>query len=342
MKTLSLPISAVTFLILILFLHVSHTKESVPIRRQIIRLDPLGTAVFFPAITCFLLALQWGGTTYPWSNTRIIALFVLSGVLGIVFIAVQIWRQEDATIPPRVIKQRSIALGMVFALCIGGGLVSMLYTTALWFQAVKGTTAVQSGIDSIPMVLGLVFGAIVAGAIVARTGYYVPWMFVSTILASAGSGLITTFTPETGHSEWIGYQVLFGLGLGVGMQQPNLAAQTVLQQKDVPIGISLMFFSQSLGGAIFVCVGTSLFTNHLASSLPSISGIDAAAILTTGATELTKLITADKLAEVTAVYNEALVRAFTVVVAGPSLMAIPALGMQWRSIKKEESSRSGP
>jgi hypothetical protein len=321
---------------------VSHTKESVPIRRQIIRLDPLGTALFFPAITCFLLALQWGGTTYSWSNTRIITLFVLAAVLGIAFIAVQMWRQEDATIPPRIIKQRSIAFGMVFALCIGGGMVSMLYSMALWFQAVKGTTAVQSGIDSIPMVLGLVFGAIVAGAIVTRTGYYVPWMFVSTILSSARSGLITTFTPETGHPEWVGYQVLFGLGLGVGMQQPNLAAQTVLKQKDVPIGISLMFFSQALGGAIFVCIETSLFTNHLTSNLPNVSGIDAAAILATGATELTKLVTADKLAEVTAVYNEALVRAFTVVVAGSSLMVLPALGMAWRSIKKHECSRSGP
>jgi hypothetical protein len=342
LKSLSLPISAITFLILILCLHVSHVKESVPIRRQIIRLDPLGTALFFPAITCFLLALQWGGTRYPWSNARIIALFAVSGVLGIAFIAVQIWRQEDATIPLRIIKQRSIAFGMVFALCIGGGMLSMLYSMALWFQAVKGTTAVQSGIDSIPMVLGLVFGAIAAGAIVTRTGYYVPWMFMSTILASVGSGLITTFIPETRHSEWIGYQVLFGLGLGVGMQQPNLAAQTVLKRKDVPIGISLMFFSQALGGAIFVCVGTSLFTNHLASALPSLSGIDAAAILATGATELTKLVTADELAKVTAVYNEALVRAFTVVVAGSSLMVLPAFGMQWRSIKKEECSKYDP
>jgi hypothetical protein len=329
-------------LILIFFLHVSHTKESIPIRRQIIRLDPLGTALFFPAVICFLLALQWGGTTYPWNNTRIIALFVLAGVLGIAFIAVQMWRQEDATIPPRIIKQRSIACGMVFSLCIGGGLVSMLYSMALWFQAVKGTSAVQSGIDSIPMVLGLVFGAILAGAVITRTGYYVPWMFVSTVLASTGSGLITTFAPETGHSEWIGYQVLFGLGLGVGMQQPNLAAQMVLKQKDVPIGISLMFFSQSLGGAILFCVGTSLFTNHLGSALPIISGIDASATLATGATELTKLVSADKLAEVMAVYNDALVRAFTVVVAGSSLMVLPALGMQWKSIKKEESSRSGP
>ncbi|KAF7505295.1 hypothetical protein GJ744_001082 [Endocarpon pusillum] len=124
-------------------------------------------------------------------------------------------------------------------MCLGGGMVSMLYSIALWFQAVKGTTAVQSRINSVPMGLGLVAGSILAGAIVTSTGYCVPWMFVSAILASTGSGLITTLTRFTGHSKWIGYQALFGLGLGTGMQQPNLAAQTVLQQKDVPVGMYL-------------------------------------------------------------------------------------------------------
>ncbi|ERF76431.1 hypothetical protein EPUS_07311 [Endocarpon pusillum Z07020] len=179
---------------------------------------PFGTVLFLPGITCFLLALQWGGTIYAWNNSRIIALFGLAGVLTIGFTAIQTWRQDDATVPPRIVKYRSIACGMIFTMCIGGGMVSILYSIALWFQAVKGTTAVQSGVNSIPMVLGLVAGSILASAIVTRTRYYVPWMFVSTILASTGSGLITTLTRFTGHSEWIGYQALSGLGLGTGMQ----------------------------------------------------------------------------------------------------------------------------
>ena len=218
----------------------------------------------------------------------------------------------------------------------------MLYAIALWFQAVKGTTAVQSGIDSIPMVLALVAGTITGGAVVTRIGYYVPFMFVSTILVSTGSGLITTFDAQTGHSKWIGYQVLFGFGLGTGMQQPTLAAQTVLGAKDAPTGISLMFFSQALGSAVFVCISQTLFTNHLTSTLSSISGIDTEAILSAGATGLAKLVSADKLPEVLLVYNDALVRAFTVVVAGSCLMAFPTLGMEWMSIKEESPANAVP
>jgi hypothetical protein len=172
---------------------MSLTKVSTSIWRQIVQLDPVGTIHFLPGVVCFLLALQWGGTMYPWSNGPIIVLFALTGVFLIAFIAVQIWRQEDATIPPCIIKQRSIACGAVYALCVGGDLISTLYTLAIWFHAVKVTTAVRSKIDTIPMVSALVIGGILSGAVITRTGPHNPWMFVSAILMTTGSRLITTF-----------------------------------------------------------------------------------------------------------------------------------------------------
>jgi len=66
-----------------------------------------------------LLALQWGGSTYSWNSGRIIALFVVFGVLTLVFIGVQIWKQDTATVPPRIIKQRSIWSAAWFSLFQG-------------------------------------------------------------------------------------------------------------------------------------------------------------------------------------------------------------------------------
>ena len=60
-------------------------------------LDPAGTIIFVPAIICLLLALQWGGVKYDWSNGRIVALFTLCGVLLIVFVALQFVLKNDAT-----------------------------------------------------------------------------------------------------------------------------------------------------------------------------------------------------------------------------------------------------
>lgn len=83
-------------------------------------LDFPGAVCFVPGVVSGLLALQWGGTKYDWDNKRIIALFVVCGVLCSLFVFVQWWRQDRGTIPPRVIKNRNMMGSAFFAFCIGG------------------------------------------------------------------------------------------------------------------------------------------------------------------------------------------------------------------------------
>jgi uncharacterized membrane protein AbrB (regulator of aidB expression) len=208
----------------------------------------------------------------------------------------------------------------------------------LWFQGVHGTSDVKSGIDTIPMVLALVVGAILSGGIITATGYYVLWMFIATILMSTGAGLMTTFKLDTNHAAWIGYQVLIGLSIGTGMQQPSLAAQTILHMEEVAIGVSLMFFSQSLGGAVFIAVAQSLFQNYLGAELLYIEGIDPVTVLAARATGLSEAVPADKLMDVLIVFNDSIHRSFIVTVAVSSLMVLPALTMEWKTIKKDNVS----
>ncbi|KAJ5131083.1 Major facilitator superfamily domain general substrate transporter [Penicillium bovifimosum] len=337
---INLPIGGFTMVVLFLFLTVPHTAKPCTWKQHFLRLDPLGSVLFLPSVICFLLALQWGGNEYPWNNGRMIALFVVSGILMIAFVAVQIWLKKDATVPPHVFAQRSIISGVIFSMLVGGGLISMLYTLPLWFQGVRGTTAVKSGIDTIPMVIALVVGSILAGGIITATGYYTPWMFVAAILMSTGAGLMTTFKRDTYHAAWIGYQVLFGIGIGTGMQQPSMAAQTVLRKDEVPIGVSLMFFAQSFGGAVFISVAQSLFQNYLRANLPHVQGIDVGKVLAAGATGLSTAVPTIKLPEVLVLYNDGLRRSFIVTVAVSCLMVLPALTMEWRTVKRNKSSES--
>ncbi|KAK3353997.1 major facilitator superfamily domain-containing protein [Lasiosphaeria hispida] len=336
---INLPIGALVLASLIPFLHIRTTPSPLTPRQKLTRLDPLGTTLFLPAIISLLLALQWGGTTHPWRSPTIIALLVLSPTLLLAFVALQLRLRDDATTPPRILAQRSVACGALFAFFTGGALVSMLYCLPVWFQAIKGTSAVQSGIDTIPMVLALVVGAILSGGIITRTGHYLPFMFVSVVLMAVGTGLTTTLGVGSGSGEWIGWQVLFGLGLGAGMQVPTLAAQNVLGKGDVAVGISVMFFANSLGGAVFVCVGQALFVNALAEGLAGVEGVDGKAVLQAGATGLAAVVRPESLAEVLEVYNVSLRKAFVVAVAVSCLMVLPALGMEWRTIKKEEDRK---
>lgn len=130
---------------------------------QIAQFDLLGTICFLPGVITLLLALQWGGSTYPWHNGRVIALFIISGLLLISFVVIQIWKQEQATVPPRVFKNRNVWGSAWFGGCLGAAFFILIFYIPIWFQAIKGVTAVKSGIMNLPMVLSLVLVSIIAG-----------------------------------------------------------------------------------------------------------------------------------------------------------------------------------
>ena len=339
---INLPIGALTVLIIVLILKLPNQKVSGnSLRQKFLQLDPLGNIFLLPCIVCLLLALEWGGSTYAWKDGRIIALLVISGVLAIIFVAVQCWKQETATVPPRILKQRSMASGFCSAFCLGASMIVMIFYIPVWFQAIMGVSAVESGIRNLPLMLSLVIASIAAGGATAAIGYYAPFMILSTVLMSVGAGLLTTFQPNTGVAKWISYQILFGIGLGLGMQQPNLAAQTVLARQDVPVGASLMFFAQALGGAVFVSIAQTVFTNSLVSGLNKVSGLDPINVVNTGATQIRNLVPANDLGVVLLAYNGALTDAYKVALATACFSAVGAFTVEWRSVKGKKGVVEG-
>ncbi|TGO82211.1 hypothetical protein BPOR_0889g00040 [Botrytis porri] len=341
---INLPIGAVTVLVILVFFKAPD-REAVavlPWSQRIKEFDLLGTAFFIPAIICLLLALQWGGTKYPWGNGRIIALFVLFGVLIGIFIAIQFWKGDSATVPPSIMKKRSMWSAAWFSFCLGSYFLLLIYYLPIWFQAVKGDSAVKSGISNIPMVLTLVIVSIISSALVTTIGYYAPLMIVSSVIASIGIGLLTTFKPDTNHAAWIGYQCLAGIGIGFGMQQPLIACQTVLDISQVPTGTSVIIFVQTLGGALFVSIGQNVFTNKLAQNLAHyVPDLDPAVVLSTGATSIQKDIAPEYLAGVTISYNNALTQSFLVAAVMAALTIIGSVAIEWKSVKGKKIEMAG-
>lgn len=336
---INLPIGAVVIAGIAIFFTSPPRKDetSIGFQARAKQFDPIGTVLFIPCIVCLLLALQWGGSKYPWSDGKIIALFVVFGILALAFGADQVWQQENATVPPRILKKRSILAAAWFSSCLGGAFFVLIYYVPIWFQAIKATTATESGIRNLPMILSLVLASIVSGGSITALGYYTPFVYVSTVLMSIGAGLISTWKVDTGSAKWIGYQIVFGLGIGCGMQQPLIAAQTVLPLKDVPIGTSIINFSLTLGGALFISVGQNVFTNRLLSNLASsVPDVPASLVLETGATSLKGAIqrlNPGSLNGVLTAYNGALAQTYYVPVAMACLSAFGAASLEWKSVK---------
>lgn len=118
---INLPIGAVTLTIIGIWFKSPERKAQADTtwKQKLASMDLHGTAVFLPAIVAVLLALQWGGTKYAWGNWRIILLFVIFGVLAAIFAGIQVWKGENATMPPRILTQRTVASAAWFATCLG-------------------------------------------------------------------------------------------------------------------------------------------------------------------------------------------------------------------------------
>jgi hypothetical protein len=313
---------------------VQHKPPREPLLQRIDRFDPIGTLLLIPAIICLLLALQWGGVKNPWGSGQVIALFVLGGLLLLGFVGVQWWKQEKATVPPRIMRNRTVWASALYAFGLGASFFIGVYYIPIWFQAVRGTTAVGSGIRNLPMMLSAVLVSILVGILVTAQGHYVPYLYLGTVGMTVGAGLLTTWTPDTATSVWIGYQILFGVGVGFCLQQPMVAVQTVLDIKDVPIGASLIVFVQSLGGAMFVSVGETVLSNGLVKELAkNAPAIHPSEVLETGASRLQITFSKEVLPAIILSYNDALTQVFLVATVMAAFTVVGGVFVEWKSVK---------
>jgi len=130
------------------------------------------------------------------------------------------------------------------------------------------------------------------------------------------------------------------------MQQPIIAAQTVLAPADISTGLAAIIFAQTMGGTIFVSVAQTAFANKLLSSLHThVPGLDPEIVINNGASGLRNVV--GKVGEqfvpgVLLAYNEAIASVFTVCVVMACLTVVGALGMEWKSVKGKKGGNKAP
>ncbi|KAG9251473.1 major facilitator superfamily domain-containing protein [Emericellopsis atlantica] len=339
----NLPIGFLAMLIVFFSLQVNRNDASAanqkPFVRRILELDLPGTAIFIPAIICLLLALQWGGADYAWNSATIIGLFCGFGAMIAIFVGIQLWQGDKGTLPPRLFANRDVLCAMLFAMFFGAGFFPLIYYLSLYFQAIKGVSAVQAGIKILPLLLSTVLMSIMSGVIITITGFYNVVIIPCMALFTVGAGLITTWDIDTPLREWFGYQVIAGLGIGAGFQVGVLVVQTVLPQEWVPVGTACVQFFQALGGAVFIAVAQTVFQNGLIDKINADDiGLDPRIFINSGASEIKSVLErmgrVDALDTVLEAYMSGLRNTFYISVACAGMAFLCVLGLRWKSVKK--------
>lgn len=134
---INLPIGAIVIPVVAFFLPRSIDTPTEGFKGKswwqiIARFDPAGTLVFLISIICLVLALQWGGTRYPWSDTRVIIAMVVFSVLFVVWIVLQWYEGDNATIPKDIITQRSVVGATWYTTCGAAAFTIVVYYLPLW------------------------------------------------------------------------------------------------------------------------------------------------------------------------------------------------------------------
>lgn len=193
----------------------------------------MGSFVIMAAAVCYLLAMQWGGISKKWSSGGVIGILVGFGILVILFVFVEWMQGERAVIVGRLLRQRTISVGLAFAFFLGGSFFTLLYYIPVYFQVIDDVSAAESGIRNLALIIAVSISTIFSGSFIGNFGHFVPFLIVGGALATIGSGLLFTLGLNSPSSMWIGYQVLAGVGIGLCIQVPIIAAQAVVEPDDI-------------------------------------------------------------------------------------------------------------
>ncbi|PIG88023.1 efflux pump antibiotic resistance protein [Aspergillus arachidicola] len=296
---INLPIGGLSFLLILLFFQ-----------------DPQKTpGIFVPSITSMLLALQWGGSKYGWGNARIIVLFILTAVLLGAFMWQERRRGDNALLPGRIMRRRSLLAGMWFSFCNNSTLSVFEYYMPIYFQVVRGASATVSGVLSLPIAIGVPVAVMCGSSATSLLGYYTPFMIITGILTPIAAGLLTTVSVEQSLTSLLCYQALLGVGAGVGFQGP-----------------------QNFGPALFVSIAQTIFTGQLLTRLESLlPNLDTYSLSAMGMSDLEKYVPSADIPRVIEGYDKALATAFFLPVGLACASMIGALGMEWRSVKRKDA-----
>ena len=303
------------------------------LKEKLLQMDPVGTFTIMAAVVCYLLALQWGGVTKPWTDSTVIGTLVGFVLLLIVFIINEYLMGERALLQGRLLKSRIIMVATLYVIFLAGSFFVFLYYLPVYFQSIAGVSPSESGVRSLPMILSISLFTVVSGAFISTYGHYVPLMIVSSILSTVGAGLLYTLDIDSPSSHWIGYQILTGIGLGLGFQIPIIVGQASVALSDIASISAVLLFVQTIGGSFFVSAGQAAFENTLVGSLATYApSISPPQIITTGATEIRNVFPAEDVRGILLSYLAGLHVVFAMAVALAGVTLVVALFAPWRRI----------
>ncbi|KAK5807057.1 hypothetical protein VI817_001315 [Penicillium citrinum] len=339
----NLPVGGTALVLQFLFLRMpKHIKPTPATWKEILlHLDLPGWSLLFTSVICLTLALQWGGLEKPWSDGSVIATLTVWVALTIAFVVVEWFQGDYAIMPLKMLAGRITWSNLLYAFVANLANFQILFYLPIYFQAVHGMSAIKSGVYCLPFMAFYTFGAVLSGMLVGKTRFLQPIELGSALIAVLGGALIYCIDVDTSKAWYIGAQIPFGLGIGLGNQVPVTALQGFATPETVAATMGVAFMAQSISGAYFVTSANSIFDNYLLQALARTAPqIDSADILFIGVSELTNVYEGEELAVIRDAYMVGIKDVFAFALAGTALTVVLALLIPFTRLPSHETKKA--
>ncbi|GAA1952304.1 MDR family MFS transporter [Microbacterium deminutum] len=254
---INVPIGIFALAIVLRFLHVPrHVHGSV-------RIDWWGAATIIMALVPFLLVAEQG-RVWGWDSPLSIACYVIGAIGAIAFVIIESVMKDDALIPLKLFRSPTFSMATVIGVLVGFGMFGAMLTIPLYLQIVLGSTPTQSGLQMLPMIVGMMTASIGSGQVIARTGRYRMFPILGTLCLSFGFFWLTNLEYDRSYWFIAGAMLFIGLGLGQLMQTLTIASQNSVGLRDMGVATSASTFFRQIGGTL----GTAVLLSLLFAAMP--------------------------------------------------------------------------
>jgi EmrB/QacA subfamily drug resistance transporter len=214
------------------------------------------------------LATSWGGGEYAWGSPVIIGLFVGSAIVLALFVFAEL-RAAEPILPIRLFASPVFTVCCVLAFIVGFAMLGAMTFLPTFMQFVDGVSATESGLRTLPMVLGLLITSIGSGQIVGRTGRYRIFPIVGTAVMSIGFFLLSRLGADSPLWREALFLFILGTGIGMCMQVLVLTVQNTASFADLGVATSGVTFFRTIGSSFGAAIFGSLFASFLAARIPA-------------------------------------------------------------------------
>jgi EmrB/QacA subfamily drug resistance transporter len=229
-------------------------------------IDYLGTLLLVLSTTCLVLFTSLGGTTYPWGSAPIISF----GVAGVILVGLFIWverRAIEPVLPLHLFSIRTFSVANVVGFIVGFAMFGSITYLPLFFQVVRGQSPTISGLQLLPLMVGMLIVSIVSGQIISRTGRYRIFPVLGTGFIAVGLLLLSRMGVGTSPAAGALFMLVLGMGLGSVMQVLVLIVQNSVPYSELGVATSGATFFRSIGGSFGAAIFGAIFSNVLVGNL---------------------------------------------------------------------------